>query len=124
MANKQVIFACPRYPALVLVMKPMGLKDLQGNKIPSVRLMFQPDPKLGAGILRLDEPKHIKFVRDSEYYKNKLIIEVNEESELPVKAAAPKVQTGILDSADVKLPSGEPKEAMQPVKAARVGRRI
>lgn len=40
--QKDVIFVTSKYKGLELVHTPMGLKDKQGNKVPSIRCHFVP----------------------------------------------------------------------------------
>lgn len=122
--SKEVIFHCGRFPSLVLTVKPFGVKDLVGNLKPAKHLSFKPDPEFGAGILRLSDEEHAKFVRNHEYFKNGKIIEVNDVSDLPEPKVEEKVTTSVHSSVDVRHASGEPAEGQRSVKAAKVpGRR-
>lgn len=117
---KDVIFHCGRFPHLVLTVSPFGLKDPVGNQKPARHLHFKSDPELGAGIMRLTNEDHAKFVRNHEYFKNGKIIEVSDASDLPAPKVEDKVSTGVHNSNDVRVPSGAPKGGDLPVKAAKV----
>lgn len=117
---KEAIFHCGRYPELVLTVVPFGIKDKFGSKEKAVHLHFKPDPKFGAGILRLSNEEHIAFVKANEMFKINKIIDVTDAKDMPASKAEDKVVTGTHDSRDTRPVSGEPKDGNLPVKAAKV----
>lgn len=68
---EEVIFVTTKYKGLELVHTPMGLKDAQGNKVPSVRCSFIPT-KYGYAY-HTSKPELIKWLDDHELMKRGLI---------------------------------------------------
>ena len=118
---KEGILHCGRYPELVLTVEPFGMKDKFGTKTKAVHLNFKPDPELGAGILRVSNEEHVKFVLAHEYFKCGKIIDVTDAEVKPKPKASNKVVAGTHNSLDTRPLSGDaPASADLPVKAAKV----
>lgn len=76
-----------KYKGLELVNKPMGLKDAQGNKVPSVRCAFMPTPQGYA--FTTANVDLIKWLDGHEYTKHNKIQRL-EMGGLPVEATQVK----------------------------------
>ena len=64
--NKEVVFVT-RYKGLELVHTSMGLKDPQGNKVPSKRCLFTPTQYGYA--YKTSDPVMVKWLDEHEYMK-------------------------------------------------------
>lgn len=118
---KEVIFHCPDYPELVLVVVPFNAeKDNSGRRPKPKRLMFRADTELGAGILRCNEDD-AKIVQEREFFKRGVIKIVSGKADIPESDKQEKVQRGSHDTREVRNPQGEPPvDGSHAVRAAKV----
>jgi hypothetical protein len=118
--EKQVIFFCGRYPELGITVVPFGAKNEMGHKIKAKHLQFGPCAKLGAGILYAKTEAEIEFIRNTEYFKRGLIIEITDENDIPKSVKVEKVVSGTHDTRDKSqaedIPAGEERK----VRASRI----